>query len=68
MKKETKSKKGYYVSPEAAIHRQIHYCLRKQLKTDPSSLPQTHEDDAYIAQYVLDYQLGLRRDVQIPIP
>lgn len=38
------------------------------MKIDPTSFPDTHEEDSLIAKYVLDYQLGLCRDVQVPIP
>lgn len=55
-------------TPEELIHRQIHYCLRKELQVDPTNLPNTHDTDALIAKYVLDYQLGLSRDVNVPIP
>lgn len=43
------------LTPEELIHRQIHYCLRKELQVDPANLPNTHDGDALIAKYVLDY-------------
>lgn len=50
------------------LHSQIHYYVRKHLSVDPQSLPPTDESDARVAQYVLDFQMGLNKDPRVPVP
>jgi len=56
------------ITPEERINRQIHFSVRKELKVEPSTLPNTHETDEQISKYVLDFQLGLERNLDVPIP
>lgn len=71
LKKEAKEKlqkKQSNVNPIATLKKQIHYSLRKTLEIDPKNLPDIHQDDALIAQYVLDFSLKLKTDVRVPFP
>jgi hypothetical protein len=31
-------------------------------------LPEVHDSDPYIAQYVLDYALSLKKNIVVPVP
>lgn len=67
-KKKKKQESRNQLSAQERLRNAIHYNVRRNLMIDPTNLPETHESDAEITRYVLDYQLGLNRDPRAPIP